>query len=113
MPAEQVDFLIVTALAIETASVRRLLEDPKDLPDDILGSVPRSESLARYSIAVTEIGRMGTAAAQAVAAKALLRLNPKRVVLVGIAAGFPESGIEYGDVMVPYGIMPYGLVKVS
>jgi len=113
MAADEVDFLVVTALDVETAAVRRLLEDAKPLPNDVVGSVSRLESPAKYSVALTEIGRMGTVAAQAAASQAVLRMNPKRVLLVGVAAGFPEAGVGYGDVMVPYGIVPYGLAKVS
>jgi len=113
MAGEEVDFLVVTALDVETVAVRRLLEDLRQLPHDVLGSVSREESPAKYSVALTEIGRMGTAAAQGAAMQALLRSKPKRVLLVGVAAGFPEAGIGYGDVMIPYAVVPYGLAKIS
>ena len=64
-------------------------------------------------MALTEIGEMGTNAAQAVTQEALGRLNPKRVILTGICAGFPEAGVNFGDVLVPYRVVPYELAKVT
>jgi nucleoside phosphorylase len=34
------------------------------------------------------------------------------VILAGIAAGFPESGIALGDIVVPFSIVPYELAKI-
>lgn len=107
-----VDFLIVTALSEETKSGRCLLENKVSFAHDTLGKISRQGTSASYDIALVEVGEMGTNEAQAVVREALARRNPKRVILTGIAAGFPESGVKLGDVLVPYAIVPYELAKL-
>ena len=108
----EVDFLVVTALPVETEAVRALLEDVKPFGNDLLGRVTREHSKEEYSVALTEIGAMGTDAAQAAAKDAIVSTNPKWVILTGIAAGFPESGVNLGDLLVPYYIVDYELAKI-
>ncbi len=110
---EEVDFLIVTTLSAETDAVRELLEEEKPLTHYIVGKISREGSNDRYVVALTEIGEMGTNAAQAAVGEALNRLNPKRVILTGIAAGFPEAGVNLGDILIPNAIVPYELTKIK
>src|SRR5258705_227399 len=108
----EVDFLVVTALEVETEAVRALLEDVKPFGNDLLGRVTGEHSKETYRVALTEIGAMGTDAAQAAAKDAIISTNPKWVLLTGIAAGFPESGVNLGDLLVPYYIVDYELAKI-
>lgn len=111
LPAE-VDFLIVTALRVETDSVVPMIEGAVSRGTYTIGWVSRSDQAARYDVAVVEIGGMGTNDAQARTSLALSELHPRRVLLTGIAAGFPEDGVGYGDIIVPWGIVPYELAKI-
>lgn len=108
----EVDFLIVTALPEETEAVRELLEEKRPSPPYVIGVISRNDTNAKYVVASTEIGEMGTNAAYKAVSDAIYRLNPKRVILTGIAAGFPETGVKLGDVLVPYFIFPYELAKI-
>jgi len=109
----EVDFLIITALKEETDAVCPLLVDAKDTGNEIVGTVAREDSAQPYLVALTEIGGMGSNAAQGVTSKALQRLKPKRVILAGIAAGFRESGVALGDLLLPYFVVLYELAKVK
>lgn len=108
-----VDFLIVTTLREETTAVSELLEEKQGLASGIVGRILREGSAAKYEVALTEIGGMGTNEAQAATTRALSRWNPRYVILSGIAAGFPEAGVELGDIMVPRAIAPYELAKIT
>ena len=109
----EVDFLIVTALKDETEAVIPLLMPTEVLTHAWLGMFRLEQSTGHYLVALVEIGGMGTNAAQAVASEALTSLNPKRVILTGIAAGFPEAGVNFGDVLIPYYVAPYELAKLK
>jgi nucleoside phosphorylase len=109
----QVDFLIVTALDVESVAVSELLEEKQVLTHDTVGKVLRPGYGTKYVVALTEIGGMGTNQAQGVTREAINRWNPRRVILTGIAAGFPEAGVNRGDVLVPYYIVPYELAKIK
>jgi nucleoside phosphorylase len=113
MPREEIDFLIVTALDVETKAVTHFLKNQRAHTHAVIGDVPRNTAVSSYVVAVAEIGEMGTDAAQTKAHAAIAHLNPRRVILTGIAAGFPESGVGYGDLLVPGYIAPYELAKVS
>jgi nucleoside phosphorylase len=108
-----VDFLIVTALPEEFHAVRELLEERQPAAHGIAAAIRREGSAAKYDVALTEIGGMGTDEAQAAARVAMRYWNPTRVILTGIAAGFPEAGVELGDILIPYGVIPYELAKVT
>ena len=107
------DFLIVTTLREETDAVSELLEEKQALARDIIGNISREGSRAKYEVALTEIGGMGTKDAQAATREALIRCNPKYVILAGIAAGFLEMGVNLGDIMVPRAIVDYELAKIT
>ncbi len=109
----QTDFLIVTALDIETDAVESLLENKSPKGPDISGEVTRESSTTKYSVIVTEIGEMGTNPAQRATREALSRANPRYVILTGIAAGFPESEVNLGDVIVPRAVVPYEIAKIT
>jgi nucleoside phosphorylase len=76
-----------------------------------IASVPRVGTDQSYLIAVMIAGQ-ATALAVAATKDAITDLDPKAVVLVGIAAGFPEAGVNLGDILVPFRIVPYELAKI-
>jgi nucleoside phosphorylase len=111
-PRREVDFLVVTALPEEAAAVRQLLSDVRPEAGALVGTVQRQGGTSRYVVALVQSSAMGTNPAQSVAREALGRHNPKHVILTGIAAGFPEDNVKYGDVIVPGLIAYYELAKV-
>ena len=107
----ELDFLIVTALDVETAAVRRFLEEEESRAHGFVGKITREDGRSSYDVGIVESGQMGNNASQLAAA--LFGLNSPRVILTGIAAGFPESGVQPGDVMAPYFVIDYELAKVK
>jgi nucleoside phosphorylase len=108
-----VDFLIVTALDDEFDEVRVFLKDADETSfDGILGTIPTKNSASgEYRVALIKSEKQGTNAAQTAVYGAFRFLRPRFVILVGIAAGFPEIGAKLGDVLVPDQIFYYELVK--
>ncbi len=104
---ECVDFLIVTALKTEYDAVLKLLDaDPSD-GQDTIATIPRQYApRAFYRINVIRTGQNNTKARAAVQ-EALRRVRARAVILTGIAAGFPESGVRYGDLLIPHWVIPY------
>jgi nucleoside phosphorylase len=106
-----VDCLIVTALDVERDAVAAMLSDV-EWGQDATGTVSAADGRRQFVVAVTEVGMMGSNAAQAATQEAIDRLHPRSVILSGIAAGFPERGVNFGDVLVPFRIVPYEPGKV-
>lgn len=79
---------------------------------DAVGELEHIDGRRKLLVAVTEVGRMGSNAAQAATQEALDRLHARLVILAGIAAGFPERGVNFGDVLVPFQIAPYEPAKL-
>jgi nucleoside phosphorylase len=110
-----IDFLIVAALTDEAKEVKRLLKDVHHEADFIVGAVPRWGALGAYTVGLIDLGGMGTNNAQAVIQDVLSIHRPRAVLMTGIAAGFADgpSSVALGDLMVPYGVMPYELAKIG
>src|SRR5688572_26608918 len=90
------DFLVVAALDVEADAVLRLLEDVETRPSgQQVGYVSKASSDARYCVGLARIGGMGNTNAQAATREAIHAFRPRRVLLVGIAAGFPPR-VAYG-----------------
>src|SRR5260370_32626685 len=110
--SHSVDFLVVTALKDEyTALVSSLLELTVEGPDT-LSSIPRKGSTGLFRIAIVVTGQTTVVAAVEVK-DAISRRNPRAVLFAGIAAGFPEAGVDFGDVLAPFWIVPYEYAKIS
>ena len=112
--AQKVDFLIVTALQDEFNILVSLLDAQpsyEEIPDAIT-YVSRVGSKGQYKVAIIISGQTN-AVAQAAVSAAIQRRDPRAVILTGIAAGFPESGVEFGDVMVPFWIAPYEHARIT
>jgi nucleoside phosphorylase len=109
----KIDFLIVTAVQDEFDAVAAQL--PKapsyEEPPDALAYVPRLRSKGIYRIAIIKTGQTN-AMSQAAVTDAIKRRDPRAIILTGIAAGFPESGVALGDVLIPSWIAPYEHAKI-
>jgi len=105
------EFLVVTALRDEYNALTALLPGYRVEGLDTIASIPRINSPEPYRITVIISGQ-STAVAESAVKDAIVRCNPRVVILVGIAAGFPEAGVNLGDILIPFSIVPYELAKI-
>ena len=110
--SDRIDFLVAAALLDEYRAFFRNLSTHWVEGPDTIASVPRINSPQPYRVAAIVAGQT-TAVAQAAVSEAIIRCKPRAVILVGIAAGFRENGVDLGDIMVPFRIAPYEYVKIS
>jgi nucleoside phosphorylase len=107
-----VDFAIITALAIEREAVVARLEGVRRIsdPDDpyafYLGTISLGDK-SNYTAVVMQLLEMGNIEAAASATAVLKRWKPKHVLMVGIAAGIAKNGVRIGDVIVASSIYYY------
>ena len=106
----KVDFLVVTAMKEEYDALVSLLPNPETAKVGRVNFVDRLDSPLQYRIAVVICGQT-TAKALAATLEEIEKFNPRAVILTGIAAGFHESGVGLGDILVPHFIVPYGYKK--
>jgi nucleoside phosphorylase len=109
---EHVDFLIVTAVKDEFNAVKANVLNPVPKGLDTLADIPRIDSTQPYRISVIVTGQTNVVA-QGKVKDAISRRKPRAVILVGIAAGFRESDVDLGDILVPFYIAPYEHTKIS
>ncbi|MGW0708823.1 5'-methylthioadenosine/S-adenosylhomocysteine nucleosidase [Streptomyces sp. NPDC002643] len=107
MPQTHPTVVVLTALALEYAAMRRLIEDRQDLvhPDDAgtrveWGRLPGTD----WHVALAELGEGNTNAA-ALTTQIIGWLKPEAVLFVGVA-GSLKADIDLGDVVV--GTKVYG-----
>lgn len=112
MSGGPVDFLLVVAVPEELTAVKNHIK-PSKKTANLLATVGRANTADTVTVGVVDIAGMGPSIAQSEVSQAISNLRPARVLLVGIAAGFPERGVKFGDVMVPYALVPYDLSKVT
>ena len=105
------DILVATAMEDEYNALARLLPNSKIVAPDTIVDIQRSNKSGSYRLSIVITGQSTAFAATAIK-DAIARCRPRIVVLVGIAAGFPESGVSLGDVLVPFSIVPYELAKI-
>jgi formylglycine-generating enzyme required for sulfatase activity/nucleoside phosphorylase len=110
--SDRTDFLVAAAMPSEYKAFVSNLSRYWVEGSDTVACVPRLNSSESYRIAVIVAGQT-TAVAQAAVSEAIIRCRPRAVILVGIAAGFPENGVDLGDIIVPFRIAPYEYVKIS
>jgi formylglycine-generating enzyme required for sulfatase activity/nucleoside phosphorylase len=107
-----VDFLVACALSDEYSAFLPHVQERFVEGTDTFGFIPRVDPQEAYCVAAIVTGQT-TAIAQAAVAEAIIRIRPRAVIVVGIAAGFPESDVRLGDIMVPFRIAPYEYVKIT
>lgn len=100
LPAEEeVDVVILTALELERRAVIAALQ--------MAGAQLLTEA-GPYCVAVPPPMDTGNAAAAAGAQEAIDRWRPRRLLLIGVAAGYPgDPRVRLGDVLVPDKIVGY------
>jgi nucleoside phosphorylase len=107
-----VDFLIVTALKDEYDAMIALLPESEVQGCETIACIPRINATGSFRVAIIISGQTN-ALAEAAVKDAILHCTPRAVILTGIAAGFPESGVTLGDVLIPFRIVPYEHAKIS
>lgn len=114
---------IVTALPVEFAAMRRLLDDETPPPSTLssnqylLGTLPSAHPAEPHQVALTLLPRDGTRIAAAACGYLLARFPTIRAILmVGIAGGIPafdnpSKHVRLGDIVVATDIVDYGHVR--
>jgi len=123
MPPCQIDFVIVTPLAEERDAILARLPGHRKLPpaeDDIrvyyAADIPvrfPDGTEARYAITVVPLAKMGHTEAASATGDAVRRWQPRYVVLVGIAGGLAQAGVQLGDVLISDQVADYELQKIT
>jgi nucleoside phosphorylase/tetratricopeptide (TPR) repeat protein len=115
-----VDFVIITALEEERNAVLGKLQGYQKLPSSVADirvyfsadlpiTSPGGPAITyRVIVLLSGVGRVNAAAATG---DAIRRWNPRYVILVGIAGGVAEKGVELGDVLIADQIVDYELQK--
>ena len=112
------DVLVIAALKQEYDAVVDRLDEvrpatpPAHVPPFSLGVVMRTDGVER-KVAIALLARMGAVSAALTTRRLLDYLSPELVVLVGLAGGIKEQGVQLGDVVVPSEIYEYEAVKVT
>ncbi|WP_212999777.1 effector-associated domain 2-containing protein [Winogradskya consettensis] len=112
---------IVTAIAVELATVRAVLDEVRDLrvagdPGHYcVGALPSADEGTPHRVAAVMLTRDGTRnAAAAVVDMARSFPSMRVVVMCGIAAGLPAAGVRLGDVVsATQGIVDYGHLRAT
>jgi len=109
------DFVVITALDVETAAVRRRLENVTWIEGTrySYGTINRYKSGDKYTVVYAQCDETGNYMAGSLTIEAINNFHPAYVILVGITAGFPEQGVSLGDVLVPEYIVPYEKSKIK
>lgn len=108
------DVAILTAVAIETESVRRLYpaweKTQLEHDDQIYHESSFEKDGIRRRVITAQQNEMGMTAAALLAAKVIHEFRPRYLIMTGIAAGIGADQI-YGDVIVPDVIWNYASGK--
>jgi nucleoside phosphorylase len=110
-----IDFLIVTVLPEERDAVLHLLEDHQQIQIDesltcYICTLQANARSAEYTVAVTKLSQMGNVEAGIHTTRAINRLNPRYVLMVGIAAGI-KNRVNLGDVVISTQVIYYEQVR--
>jgi len=118
-----IDFLIITPLAEERDAVLSKLPAPLKTPPteqdirvyykSILPVLFSDNTSCDYSIVVTDLHRMGRIDAAICTGEAIRRWQPRYVLLVGIAGGVSDAGVNLGDVLVADLVADYETQKLK
>lgn len=122
-PATPADFVLIAPLPEERDALLARLPGYRKLPpckDDIrvyyAAQVPAQFSDGRsvsYSAVVLPLAGMGHTQAATATADAIRRFQPRYVLLVGIAGGMANNGVNLGDVLVSDQVADYEQAKVT
>ena len=118
MSEQQVDFAIITALAVERKAVVRRLTDSKQTQFDgepltfYTGTVSIPGEARPYSVVVTQLLGMGILDSAVATTRVINRWHPRNVLMVGIAGGVKGKAM-LGDVLVSEYAYYYGPGQVT
>jgi nucleoside phosphorylase len=103
------DFIVITALDEETKALKRRLENVTSLKGTSYscGTISHYKGEKKYIVIYAQCDETGNYAAGSLTMDAITKFHPAYVILVGIAAGFPEQGVALGDVLVPEWVVAY------
>jgi len=120
---QQVDFVLVTALAEERDAVldklrtyRKLSPSLEDIRTYYQTELPvtYSNNLSGvYNVITMSLLGMGRVQAATATTDAIRRWHPRYIVLVGIAGGLAMRNIEIGDILISDQIVDYELQKLT
>lgn len=108
--ADIVDFAVLTPLPEEWVAAKRRLDNPIDVP----GNYPTVQgTLGSYSVVICYPGDPANSVSADFTRYVANRWQPRWIVLLGVAGGFPELGVRVGDVVVASRIYGYDYGKIS
>ncbi|WP_281774734.1 hypothetical protein [Methanobacterium formicicum] len=103
---------VVVALDIELDAVLNQFSHRKFKQDSRTYYVGHIDSkIESYNIAVTRSSHPGNTPSAIVTKDLINDLNPKYIILIGIAAGYGDDGLKLGDVVVSDAIFDYDYTK--
>lgn len=118
-----IDFAIITPLEEERLAVLAHLGPTERLPptgDDIrvyyATTVPvtaKGRIRCEYKMIVTDLVAMGRVEAASAVSDVIRQWRPRYLLVVGIAGGVKEAGVDIGDVLVSDQIVDYALQKLT
>jgi TIR domain/Phosphorylase superfamily len=117
------DFVTITALQEELEALLEKLPSPRRLPpteEDVrvyyqvdLPITLFDGVTGTYRLILLSLLGMGRVQAANAAADAIRRWRPRSVLLVGIAGGMAEAGVQRGDVLIADQVVDYELQKLT
>ncbi len=106
----QTDFGIVVALQKELDAVKEALHESEEL--SIPGTLPFLRgTLAGFTVVVRRCSQQGSVCSALAASDLVREFRPQHLVLLGIAAGFPDE-VSLGDVVIADPVFGYEYSKV-
>ena len=125
--ASRVDFLLVAPLPEERDAILKKLKRErkkyKQLPpaEDDIHTYYQSDVAARFSdgetgiyhVTVLPLIGMGQVQAATATTKAIDRWEPRYVIVIGIAGGIAEKGVQIGDILIADQVANYEIQKIT
>lgn len=121
---QRIDFAILTALEEEREAVlSKFPNKPKRIRptnDDIhtyyqstVSGEDDDGNAFSYNVVVTSLVGMGRVQASTTASAMIQRWKPRYLLLVGIAGGVEDKGVDLGDVLISEQVVDYELQKIT
>lgn len=101
-----IDFLIITALNLERDAVIEYLGDfekiqvGNEIPTYYQTEIRLPNRLESYKVTLILLLEMGNVDAGILGKIAIEKLNPKNIIMLGIAGGIAKNGVKIGDIVV-------------
>ena len=113
-----IDFLIVTALNLERDAVLKEFGNFKkiqisdEIPTYYQTEIRLPNRIETYKVTLIVLLKMGNVDAGILGKIAIDKLNPKNVIMLGIAGGILKNGVRIGDIVVGTSIVYYEPGKI-